>query len=430
MRRGRRRDGRWWRDGRWRDGRLLLAARTAVLLALVFAVPVFFLFDVTFDAFLLPKVALLAVGVALAAGLTAAEALLGRPRRGLPAAALPAAFVAVPAVVAWGASGYRRWALLGEEARLEGLVPVLLVLAAAVLLADAFRGDFGPPARAFVASAAAVALYELVQSVGLDPLDVPIPEYAPSTVGQSNFVGGFLAIALPVALATWTSATGAARAAAMAATIAIALGILLAFSQGGWVAAAAGVAVFMGLRLRERHRRAPLLGVVVAGVLAAASVGIVVFSFVDPTHPGVPSTARARGFWWRSAAAMGAESPVWGHGPNVYAIEGPHYRTAADALAHDTLVADAPHSVPLSLFANHGLLGVAGYAGVFVWVTVRARRERASVLRDALVAGAAAYFVQSLVSVDSPLLQLALWVCVAGVGAGAARAAPEDAPAP
>ncbi|MDQ4026139.1 MAG: hypothetical protein M3217_11735, partial [Actinomycetota bacterium] len=196
----------------------LAAARRWVLLALVFGVPMFFLWDVTYDAFLLPKVALLAVGVGAAAGLRVAESLLGRRGRGLGAAVVPAAFVAVPVVVAWLASGYRRWALLGEEARLEGLVPILLVVAAGVLLADAFRGDFGAPARAFVASAAAVATYELLQSVGLDPLDVPIAEYAPSTIGQSNFVGGFLAIALPVALATWTAAAGAARAAAMAET--------------------------------------------------------------------------------------------------------------------------------------------------------------------------------------------------------------------
>ncbi|HEV2754428.1 MAG TPA: O-antigen ligase family protein [Actinomycetota bacterium] len=404
----------------------LAAARRAVLLALVFGVPVFILWGVALDAFLLPKVALLAVTVALAASLKAVEVVLGGAWRGLRAAALPVAFVAFPAAVAWAASDYRRWALLGEESRLEGLVPVLLVAAAGLLLTDAFRGDYRAPAWTFVASATIVALYELVQSVGLDPLDIPIAQYAPSTIGQSNFVGGFLAAALPLALAAWTSASGAARAAAMGATVVLVLGILLAFSQGGWAAAAAGVSVFAGRRLRDRHRRAPLAGVVVAAAVAGLSVGVVLFSLVDPSHPAVPDTARSRGLWWRSAIQMAAESPVWGHGPNVYAIEGPHDRTATDALSHDTLVEDAPHSVPLSLLANHGLLGLAGFAGVFVWAARRVARAAPSPVTDGLAAGAAAYFAQSLVSVDSPVLQLALWVCIAGIAASTERAAAEE----
>ncbi|MFN2588120.1 MAG: O-antigen ligase family protein [Actinomycetota bacterium] len=407
--------------------RAAAAARLWTLLALVFATPVFFLWDVTYDAFLLPKVALLAAGVALAGGLRIAELVLGAPWPGVARVGLPAAFAAVPAAVAWAATDYRRWALLGEESRLNGLVPILLVVAAGVLLSDAFRGDFRRPARAFAGSAAVVAAYGLAQSVGLDPLHVPIAEYAPSTIGQSNFVGGFLAIALPVSLAVWTPATGAARAAWTAATIAIVLGLVLAFSQGGWLAGAAGVALFAGLRLRERHRAAPAAGVLAAGALAAAGVGLVLAGFFfGPSSRVVPDTARARGFWWRSAVSMGADSPVWGHGPNVYAIEGPHYRIAADALAHDDLVADDPHSVPLAQFANHGLLGVLGYAGLAGWLLAQGRR-RVPAVRAGCAAGAGAYFVQSLVSVDSPLLLLALWVCVAGVTSGAeedAAAAP------
>ncbi|MDQ3981672.1 MAG: hypothetical protein M3271_03210 [Actinomycetota bacterium] len=83
------------------------ATRRWVLLALVFGMPVFFLWDVVYDAFLLPKVALLATAVALAGSLRAAEVLLGAPGEGLRRVALPASFLAVPAAVAWLATDYK-----------------------------------------------------------------------------------------------------------------------------------------------------------------------------------------------------------------------------------------------------------------------------------------------------------------------------------
>lgn len=401
----------------------LARVRRTALITLVAATPLFFLWDVTYDPFNLPKLALVAAGVAVAAGARLGEVVAGAPAAGLRRAAVPAAAVGVPVFISWLASDYRSWSLFGLYGRFEGLVPILLALAVGVLVADAFGRDLRPPAWATAGAAAGVGAYTVLQSLGADPLDIPIGEYAGSTIGHSNFVGGYLAIALPVVLGLWATATGIQRIAAMAAAIPTALGVIFAFAQGGWLAAAAGVAVFGGLSLRERHRRAPLVGGLVAAGLAAAAVGIVLLSLVDPFNPLVPETARARGYWWRGAVSMALDSPVWGHGPNVYAIEGPHYRTVEDALANDVLLADSPHSVPVSHFANHGLLGLAGFVLLGVW-TLRRARVRGSPVRDGFVAGAAAYFVQSLVSIDAAPVVLGLWVCV-----GALAAEPDDSSA-
>ena len=348
------------------------AFRRIVLLGVVAGVPLVVAWEVTNQPFAVPKLALLAVGTATAAGLRAAEALLGTSPRRLRILALPAALAAVPALVAWVAGDYRSWSLWGAYGRYEGLLPTLLVVLAGVLLADAFAPNFRPVAWTFAGAAAGVALFGILQSLGLDPFDGTYVEYVPSTIGHSNFVGGFLAIALPVALALWSSSEGPARIAATAASIAIVLGILLSFSQGGWLAAAAGVAVFAGAELGARRPRLRMAGWAAAAALAAAAAGLVLFSLLRPFHPAVPGTVWARGLWWREAAAMGADSPVWGHGPNVFAIDGVRYRNPEDALAHDREIADAPHSVPLALFANHGLLGVAGFAGILVWCVRRA----------------------------------------------------------
>jgi hypothetical protein len=407
----------------------LATARRYVLAGLVLAVPLFFLWDVVYDPFNLPKLALLAAGVALAGALRLAEIVLGAQPAGLGRAAVPAAAIAAPVLISWTMSEYRGWSVLGAYARFEGLLPFLLVVAAGVLIADAFPGNLRLLATALAAAGTGVALYALAQSLGVDPLDVPIvEEYAPSSVGQSNFVGGFLAIALPAALALWTSSAGRARVAAMAATIAIVLGIVFAFSQGGWMAAAAGVSVFAGAMLERRLRGARLAGALVAAAVAAVAVGLVLFSYVRPFSPLVPDTVRARGFWWRAAVSMAAESPVWGRGPGVYAIEGPHHRIPQDALAHDSQIADAPHSVPLAHLANHGVLGLAGFVVVVAWTVRKVAAARPSPLRDAFAAGAAAYFVQSLVSIDAAVVVFGLWVCVGGLAA--AGGAPPDRPRP
>jgi O-antigen ligase len=389
--------------------------RRGALLALVAGVPLVFLWEVTNLQYDAPKLALLLTGTAVAAAARIGELVLGAPATGLRRAAVPAAFVAVPVAVSWLATGYKEWSLLGAYARYEGLVPVLCVVTAGVLLADASAPAPRVLARTFVASAGVVGVYALVQALGLDPIGEPVVDYSTSTIGHPNFLGGFLAIALPVALGLSSSSSGAERRAALAAAVAIVVGEILSFSQGGWIAAAAGLAAYAGAELAGRHRLARAAGWLTAGALAAAAAGFVLISFVDPFNPLVADTARARGFWWRAAVSMAAESPVWGHGPDVYAIEGPHHRVPEDALAHDTMYADEPHSVPLGRLADTGLLGLAGFVALAVWTVRRGLATRGDALGAGFAAGAAAYFVQSLVSIDTLTLALALWICVAAL---------------
>jgi tetratricopeptide (TPR) repeat protein len=401
-----------------------LSARRGLALVMVFGVPVLFLWDVTLDAFNVPKLALITLGVAFAASLWLLEMASGAARS-RPALLLPAAAILVPTLVSWLATDYKGWSLWGEYQRYEGLVPTLLVVGAGLLVADVFRGRLRLLTSALTLSAALVALYAIAQSMGADPFNVPVTEYAPSSIGQSNFVGGFLAICLPLALALWTSGKGGGRTGAMAATIVIVLAIGLTFSQGGWAAAAAGVAVFAGFSVARKKPKARMAGAAVAALIAAGSVGLVVAGMVTSASSPIPDTARARGLWWISAVRMGLESPIWGSGPNVYAVEGAHYRVLEDNLAHGTAIADSPHSVPLSQFANAGVLGLAGFAVITVWAvrTASAVRPEDSV-GAGVAAGLAAYFVQSLVSLDSLVLGFTLWVLLG------ALASTRDADAP
>lgn len=393
--------------------------RRVTLLVLVAGLPLVFLWEVVNVPFEVPKLVLLVVCTSVAGAARLGEIALGASAAGLRRAAVPALLVAVPAVAAWAASPYRSWALLGMYGRFGGLVPILFTVAAGVLLADAFGGRLRLPAWALAGAAAGAALYAVVQAAGLDPFEIPVVEYVTSTVGHSNFLGGFVAIALPVTLGLVVSSRGIARYAALGAAILAALGLLLSFSQGGWIAAAAGVAAFVASTSTRRWARPA--GWLVAAGLALAAVGIVVLSLVDPFHPAVPDTARARGLWWKAAVSMGAESPLLGRGPEVYAIEGPHHRTAADALAHDRTYADQPHSVPLAYLANHGVPGLAGFLVLMAWTLRKAWRAAGDPLLSGFGAGAVAYLTQSLVSIDVLVVAVPFWLCVGALATSGAR---------
>lgn len=385
-------------------------AERTLLLLLIGGLPLAFLPRLTYEPFSLPKLALLLAGVSIAFALRVVAVIMGARKGPGKEVAIPVAFIVVPLLVSWLASDDKGWSLFGQHGRFEGLLPYALVGLAGILIASAFVGRALTVAWMLVGSATIVAGYGILQALGLDPLDLPVDTFVTSTVGHGNFLGGFLAIVLPVAFSIWSGDLPGRRW-AMGATVVLGLGLLISMSQGPWAAAVAGLSVTMGLLLSSRWRRAPLLGILAAAALVAVVVGTVVLSMVVPESPLVGGTSRARGLWWQAAFSMSLDSPIVGHGPNGYAVQSPSYRSSLDALAHGNALSDNPHSVPMAMLANAGILGLMGFLLLAAWVARRAAtRWRTSPLAMGLVGGATAYFVQSLVGLDELILTFSLWV--------------------
>lgn len=400
--------------------------RRVLLLVAAFGAPVIFLWGVTNDPFNVPKLALLTVCIVAAGGLRLLEVALGGARLDVRPLLVPAALIGVPLLLAWLFTPYKGWSLLGQYPRFEGLIPYLLAIGAGFLYAEAFAGRTLALTWTITVAAVVVGLYAVMQAVGLDPFDVPIIEYVGSTVGHSNFMGGFLAISLPLSISLWDSPQKWRARVALAATIVAGVGLVLSFSQGAWGAAVAGVAVYAGIRLADKRRWVRPAALAIAGLIVVVAVGSVVYSLIDPFSPLVGDTTRARGLWWEEAFNMGLDHPLVGRGPSAFAVEGAHYRSAEDALAHANGFADSPHSVPLTFFANAGALGLIGFVLLAAWILLRGIRLPASeTVAVAYFAAAVAYLVQSLASLDELLLAFVLWVVLGGLVA--ARAAPESA---
>ncbi len=409
-----------------------LRIRRGLMLALVVLVPLLFLRTVN-DPINVPKLGLLIVGVSIVAAIRLSEALQDGDVHGLKLVAVPAAALALPLVIGWLFSPYKGWALWGVYPRLLGLLPYLFVIAFGVLLAETFRGDPAPVARAAVFAAAVAGAYALIQAVGLDPfvwaLGSDVQEkIVVSTLGNSNFAGAFFAITLPVGLAL--VAHDADRRVAMAvATGLIGIGWIVTQSQAAWAAGLAGTGVFAGFALAQRWRRARLAAAAAATGIAVVVAGTVVAGIVGVAESTIPLTIQRRGDWWQAATAITTASPVVGRGPNAFALEHPQYRTAEDVRQVGLDITDDPHSVFLSYLTGAGVIGAVGYLVALGWVVNQVRRSKSMGIMAAAFLGAlTAYFIQSLVSIDTVALRTAGWTALAGFVASVTPAAPAVMP--
>lgn len=393
----------------------------AVILVLVGVTPLLITPGITLDDFVVPKLAALLAVVLSLVGLAAARALTSRrPTNILPAVA-PVLYVTVPLVVAWIAGPYKQWSVFGEYYRYQGLIPYLLVGALALIVADLFHGDVAPLAKALVAGASVVSLYALVQALGLDPVmwDLTATEPGSSTIGNSTFTGGFLAICLPVAVGVARTA-GGRRWAAM--VVLIAAGGAATMSEGAWAAAVAGVAVAIGVAMPRGSKR---LAASAVGVLIAAGTAVLLPVAAPLVSPSLADTvgpsAASRAHFWQAAADMTLESPVLGRGPNAFAVEGVQTRPRQSALVDPYRFSTDPHSLFWAVATSAGLFGIVGLLGLLLWTVRRGvvlvRAPESNPIAYGLLGGAAAYWVQSLVSIDDLSIRIAFWSVVGALAA-------------
>ena len=392
------------------------AVRRMILWALVAGIPVAFL-RMADDPFNVPKLVLLTIGVACVLALRVVEILHGRSARGLGALMVPALILAVPLLLSWSLSPYRGWAILGQQARFQGLIPYVLVILLGILVADAFRERSDELAMAFLWAGAIVGGYAIIQTIGADPFDWSLfgsPTEAISMTGNPNFTGGFLGIVLPIGLGVVLTDRGRRRVAIRLLGLTV-VGLVVARSQGGWAAGVAGSAIVGGYLFRDRFRWAQSAGWAMAAIVAIGTVGVVFLAMVRPDSRLTTSASLVRARWSEAAFGMGSAHPLAGRGPNSFAIEGVRHRPLEDAIAFELDFTDDPHSVPMAMFANLGLPGLVGFLGVFAWA-LRAfvRNDQVSLLQVAFMGAVVAYLVQSLVSVDELILRVGLWAALAG----------------
>lgn len=371
-----------------------------------------------FDPAMLPKLTVVLLGVIALAALAVVRGALERVAVVASGWWLPVVGVyAAALVVATVTSSNRTVSVLGVFARWTGLVPYLAYLVLLVLVVALGRPVLRPLVVAHVLALAVVVVYALAQVVGIDLVDWQVEGATPifSAFGNVNFASGWTGAVLPFALFGVLEVRETRLRAALAALVVGAIVVLWqAGSAQGVVAAGAGCALLVGIWAAQHPGDEPRdvalrrwgPRVMVAGCLAVAVAVAAYVAF----RPDAGVTQRFH--FWDAALTIFAEQPVLGSGLDTYGDLFLSERSAEGAVRYGLERNEAPHSVPLGMLSNGGVVLALAYLSFVVSVgvvLVRGLRRLRGDERLALAAFGAVwlgYQVQSTVSFDVPPVAL------------------------
>jgi O-antigen ligase/tetratricopeptide (TPR) repeat protein len=246
-------------------------------------------------------------------------------------------------------------------------------------------------ATAVVIGATAAAAYGALQAAGLDPLHWTREaafggRLRPfGTMGHPNHLGGLLAMVLPVDLWLARSAFRRGRPSvgiALGLGAALSAGVLVTtLSRAAWVAALAGLAVFLSVTLERRRAWiavATLLGLAGAALVLLSTAGPGSFAKVleERLRAGVAVGPRAE--IWKAAGDAFRESPMLGSGLDTFALAFARHRPRLYwTKEYDATPAKA-HNEILHALATQGLVGAGAWllaVGGGILLGVRALRR-------------------------------------------------------
>lgn len=309
------------------------------------------------------SVAILVIFALLSALLTAARPFIFQ-LKGHPL--FPAPLVAFAAFVVFAAvripfSAVPAEAML-DVLRLCGLLASAWTI---VELAGGQHGRWRWIAGLFLLSVSIMCLYAFVQDRRGSNMVLFLlrPEvYADRASGAficPNHFASLIGIALPLALAlASTRDAGATRIFACYALVALPPALYLTQSRSGWLGALAGLAVAWIVLAARRNRRGFFIALLTAPLVAAV-LAFTVWAASPMVRTRVEDALRgnARTRVWHDTRAMIADAPLLGWGPGAYRWVYPRYWHHLK----DYIDPEHPHSEPLELLAEHGVVG-AGLA--------------------------------------------------------------------
>lgn len=391
----------------------------------------------TLEPFIYNKAALLQLTALTLVGLAGTGRILA-VMRGVwrDPVAVGAVLFGLSAIVSTVASVSPRTSLQGAPESFAGLGVVLgyLVVFFAARAALASTAGMRTVAGAAAVAAAGAAAYAAVQVIGLEPMGWNDASQVGGfvrpfgTLGHANFLGAYLAMALPLLLYLVSRARRADERIPLAiwvlVTVLAVAGVVASLSRAAWFAAACGVVVWIAGWPGVRWRR-------VAGVLAATAVVATLavswggWGLVDGLASRFRGLSDGGGRYqiWQTAWLVFADHPWLGSGLDTFQLVFGSRQTADYWQFEWGAVPAKAHNEILHTLATQGLLG--GLA-LLVWgaglavAAVRAWRrvepgDRAACA--AVVAALVAFFVQVQFSFTEPACGT-LAACLAGLLAG------------
>src|SRR3989440_6931674 len=330
--------------------------------------------------------------------------------------------------------------MVGLYHRSGGFMPFALYATIALVIVGLYwerPTDLKEVARAATLASLLLAGYVLIQKAGLDWIpwrdsnNLP-PTFPVGTMGNSNFAGGYLAIAAP--LFAYVVLSARTRSWRMILGAAFALDLLaLWFTQTRGALIAAGVALMVWAFLYRdrlpRWVRLATLAAVCAGMLLAVVVVVHpgmreapgIFSKAGAFSPFRTGTFQDRSYYWITGLRIFRHHPILGTGPDTYYANYPRFRLPAAGAKLGLPITDQPHNVFVEYASNSGILGLGSYLallGLTLWYGYRRIRDlqgTTQLLLAAFMTTLVAYMVNGFFSIDVPPLAVMGWVALAGI---------------
>ncbi|MFH1958070.1 MAG: O-antigen ligase family protein [bacterium] len=258
-----------------------------------------------------------------------------------------------------------------------------------IVVSDEFRtDDWTASGIVVLAAASVVSIYGIAQMLGFDPFYKTAYSFNRifSTLGNPNFLGGYLVTVIPIALAFYLGSPVEYVPYIFILNIILAVNLGLTLSRASWLAFGVSVVLF-ALILGAENRRRGMKRLLVLSV----SFMVVVFIFLvnrkdleslqQPSSKSLvaqrtetlidsgEASASARLETWKSAVKMFEDNFWHGVGPNLFQDIFPKYMTLKFAqLTGGKNVSNYAHNTILQVASTMGIFALAAY--LTLWLNV------------------------------------------------------------
>lgn len=352
------------------------------LLLQIFIVPVVFIPQFLRDGFGIPKVSLNRILCSLIFVLWAAKKSVSKePVRLTSLSYISAVFILFAGLATilstdttvsfYGLCPYYEW----------GFINIFACFLLFIVVADTFNMHKAPGLVSIIyAAAAVVSAYGIIQILGVDMYYKATYSFDRifSTMGNPNFLAGWLVTVFPIILAGYFAASGKNRILPLILLLMLCVNLGMTLSRAGFIAATTAAAVVLITSGKEHLKRQKnwwlILFIAVFFIffiflgsrkglddfegnksLIAERVGVI----ADLSE----SSASARYETWKTAVKMFKDNILSGVGPNMFQYMFPKYETLKFAqLTGGDKVSNYAHNTFLQVASTMGIFGLIAYA--------------------------------------------------------------------
>lgn len=312
-----------------------------------------------------------------------------------------------------------RTSLYGQITRYEGLLTILLYSLIYFLTVNFVKEKYQVRRMltGLLIAASIVAIYGILQHFGIDFLS-PNPRAVQvgrsfSTLGNPNFLGGYLVLVIPVGIAFMLSVKRLAPKLLVGlATVLLFVCLLFTYSRSAWLGTATSLALILLFVLKQAKRKEKmiLLGAVAAVVMIACLLLMQINTKTTPLplRERVASTTRleegtvvSRLIMWETSLEIIKSRPGLGFGLDTFRLTFPRYRLVDwYQVSKQAGIPDKAHNDLLQTASSQGLIGLLGYLWIIIaalWqgarTVMRARNEQVQILAVGLIAAISGYLI-------------------------------------